>query len=1572
MPIGKTSSDYRRLNQTTEQFNQQCTVNTPQFNRNVGKSPRLQDYSHKKQSGVVKRMAADPGNHIKREQAQTLLCALTTITNISLPAPPPAVVHAPAPEIPVPKPKKEKHSAAGEESKELEGVKKASSAETTEAGRSGADLKSEKPLLLTAGSAAAIGAGSVLPAARRPGPLSAVISIGARAASTAMMAGATYMGYHYFSERKDNNAPPITSAAAENVNQTSDFIALRSALASNLAAVIADESGHIQVQSLGDRLCTLHEIHGDTPAFIAEARALLQANGLLAMLDQLLPSQTAQSKEVNPTKETAGRGHVRQKRSATDANTADRSPATTAAELTLLNSLITSPAANVTENEDRYFTAWRNSLPRGETFSWLKNAPEDRQRAYKKLLDYVATSEAGVVSSLMTVLAEQPGTAQLSQRLQRQQHLPVQPEEIILHASINEKAGTLSAPVAVSLTLNEAWQTGMLDKMLASGDLKVDLRSQRRLLQGTELAAFRTALHGIPAPPDVVTLNQDDRIRLAFRHLTEARFELSTLEAELKGDLRSNDHIRGLQIVSKFRNGAADVEAGNLTFSALDASGRAFSVPLSGWLVLRDNDGSCVLYDADISARSHYFSSEQAMMQFVSETAMRDTVGVGRLETAAMAEGTSEAFHLSEFFRKLENNPTAWSSSKAALSFTPSNNTRFDETMSAFADRLQMRNNAILAYDASIQDAAARVVNLNENWVSAMRQHGMPSLLEYTRAWMKTRDEYGKFLQEKQVINNTQEFDPDKIIISPPGGKNIGTLTEFAAYLRRKESNSADFTRNMEILPIEVFDNTYVSALTRTQKIAFTNTLSRMINMQGGGNPSTADEHYISTLKPDSQQSLHTAMQMYLRLNQQDVKDGLDSALKAGYPGTSYQQYLRQKIDLTLPQNRKLREAWNMVEVAKMQLALKATQKNSQQGIGGVLPADDARRIEQLLAGFPGSTTSRYDFMAPLTVGNVRIPGMVIFTLRDGYEPRTGSRVRPRQYIYTPEAIHGSNLFEVNVFNNLIKRSQIARSTVKARAALADTDKLDETFEAMLRGASPAGARAGYALVNHYDLYSEMIEKRIADSDAKTISRWEVIRDATMTGVGAMVLPACLASGPAAAVMCAGLTAGTLINDGYEAVKQWSRGARGEALMTGLIGMMDVADITSGLRTTGRTMGIARKLGYAVKQTPDVLKGVAGGAQGLLNRLKLKTFSSVADAANSAGRSERHSGAFDAGWLKREWAINVDLSEARRVTPSGAPAGAFYEQNGRTYIKERGYEGEMPMVYRVEPESGGVVRVVNPAHPGVPGDRIRWNSEHWVKDLSGLQGGGNDVGTFNPQIDEMYAIRDKNNRPLYISKISDVSVNSQSGTVYSSESVLPFINNKFMNRPDPIPVNEINNERKSENNSAYKQIRKALYENNIDVRIITAKDVPENEQALIGQFGGFAAKDIKKGEAIGVYGGRVVSKNELRKDEFIMNAFQAKSAPGDTVRLLHYSGDNSISRINTIYEADNGVLKQARTGYNAEAASFDITALNYDPRRPTLNLRLVVLYATEDIPKGKELRWNYGYSSQGVKESITR
>ncbi|MFZ4215267.1 dermonecrotic toxin domain-containing protein, partial [Pantoea endophytica] len=392
----------------------------------------------------------------------------------------------------------------------------------------------------------------------------------------------------------------------ENRVSASEITELQNELEQEMAAVEPDAEGRLSILSLGDQLRELHERHGDSKNFINEARAMLLDHGLLHALDQLLLPAQNESSSLSVRR----RRDVSSGAQSAEMKIPPHVDIHETAQLAVLNRLITTSGEATKNNEQLYFSKWRDRLPSGENFAWLRYAPEDRQHAYKKLLDYVATSKDAMASASHKVLVEHPGFAHIVQQL-RQLHLPIQPEYIRLNATLTERVGSLSIPGSFSLTLDEAWQTGMLDKMLKAPDLEVDIQSQRRRMKGKRRDAFRHAFNGITAPPDITAVVNNDHVQLAFRQLIEARFELSTLEAELKGELRSNDQIRGLQIVSKFRAGANDVKAGQLTFSARDNSGQPMQIPLSGWLVLRDDEGSCVLYDADASERRHYFSSER-------------------------------------------------------------------------------------------------------------------------------------------------------------------------------------------------------------------------------------------------------------------------------------------------------------------------------------------------------------------------------------------------------------------------------------------------------------------------------------------------------------------------------------------------------------------------------------------------------------------------------------------------------------------------------------------------------------------------------------------------------------------------------------------------------------------------------------------------------------------------------------------------------------------------------------------------------------------------------------------------
>ena len=86
---------------------------------------------------------------------------------------------------------------------------------------------------------------------------------------------------------------------------------------------------------------------------------------------------------------------------------------------------------------------------------------------------------------------------------------------------------------------------------------------------------------------------------------------------------------------------------------------------------------------------------------------------------------------------------------------------------------------------------------------------------------------------------------------------------------------------------------------------------------------------------------------------------------------------------------------------------------------------------------------------------------------------------------------------------------------------------------------------------------------------------------------------------------------------------------------------------------------------------------------------------------------------------------------------------------------------------------------------------------------------------------------------------------------------------------------------------------------------------------------------------------------------------------------LVLSGDNALSRINTIFEYEGELpIRQASVGYDVEAAQFRIQAQVDDNTQE--QLILTGLFASEDIAAGAELRWNYQYDESTIRELFPR
>lgn len=226
---------------------------------------------------------------------------------------------------------------------------------------------------------------------------------------------------------------------------------------------------------------------------------------------------------------------------------------------------------------------------------------------------------------------------------------------------------------------------------------------------------------------------------------------------------------------------------------------------------------------------------------------------------------------------------------------------------------------------------------------------------------------------------------------------------------------------------------------------------------------------------------------------------------------------------------------------------------------------------------------------------------------------------------------------------------------------------------------------------------------------------------------------------------------------------------------------------------------------------------------------------------------------------------------------------------------------------------------------------------------------GNTVGSYNRANNGKYPLRDIAGKPIRIRKLQ-TSVSYENGDVFTSGQIKPYI--KF---------------------EGYAEVAR-LYEEKLQWRIFTEDDVSvPGERALIGQSMVVANRRIAKGETLGVYGGTITPARFVppHQQTFAMLAgtryqFGVGQMVPDPLAIL---GDNILSRINSSFEYDatGKPVRQAREGYNVELVPFDVKAEQWlGQRQVTRDFKLNVVFASQDIPAGTELRLNYNYNEKDM------
>ncbi|MFL1476208.1 dermonecrotic toxin domain-containing protein [Pseudomonas grimontii] len=214
-----------------------------------------------------------------------------------------------------------------------------------------------------------------------------------------------------------------------------------------------------------------------------------------------------------------------------------------------------------------------------------------------------------------------------------------------------------------------------------------------------------------------------------------------------------------------------------------------------------------------------------------------------------------------------------------------------------------------------------------------------------------------------------------------------------------------------------------------------------------------------------------------------------------------------------------------------------------------------------------------------------------------------------------------------------------------------------------------------------------------------------------------------------------------------------------------------------------------------------------------------------------------------------------------------------------------------------------------------------------------------------------YPLRDIEGRPMRIRHIQSQGKSLTSDTWFRNSALRPYIQWE-----------------------GYENVAR-LYEDKLEVTTFTQAHLKfPQEASLIGQATVITRRPVLKGEALGVYGGELLHfyVARARLDPYLIpiKDFRPTSRYAVNMQLV-LSGDNALSRVNTVFEYDGEFpVRQASTGYNVEATQFRVQTKTDD--NPPEQLILTGLFASEDIPAGTELRWNYQYDESTIRSLFPR
>lgn len=964
------------------------------------------------------------------------------------------------------------------------------------------------------------------------------------------------------------------------------------------------------------------------------------------------------------------------------------------------------------QSQEAYFKEWQSTLTHEER--WLQRAGEDAQRAVKTARDNFASADMRYQKAVAHVAVRQLAPVR---DVLAKHGVASAPHNITLRATVAHPVGRYHISTQETVSLASAWLAGTLPDLLRAPDLRLYENGVR--MQGENQQRLIGAMLALP-PVESAQFFANPALSDAYHERLMARFDLVTLEADFKGEIQRDGHIKGLDIINAFRQGSDEVVAQRVAFSVNTLNGERLEYPLRGWLILENKAGGIVFFNADVDEPHHFFENKRALYAFISKRHLQHGViagdGEGRPPLAISAQLHAEKQHqfdIAHFLSRLKDKYNAWDSYQAKLTYTDIDDRDYYSVMRSFSHRLYDYHVANLDSSAELKRAAQNLVYAKKHW-QHVTQRKLLNLNAFIAHHIKESKAFTQYLQDKNVLRGDKKFNPDKYFIKLYG--NTATFTEYAKNMRRTQGNRINFARDAEIIPEKLFHYPFIEDMTPTTRREFHHKLRQELKSQTV--PESDDEHikYIASLSLIERKQLSHVLSLYFRLNKNDIRQGLDEALIGVYVGDEHEAYLRPLKDTNVAENKVLHDAFITQELASLKYAV------LQQQAYNHLSPSETQRLMALINRYP-DTSGTGDTLSPLMINGANISGMYVLTFTNRLD-RHGQSIARQNYIYTREMFHGRNLFNEKTFMNLLKTDPQVSTTVENWALTKDKKAIHEGIGMINAGLLKIGAMPQ----KNFNLYQNMLDDRISNTAALTIGHAEVIKDQVVTGINTVLLPVCLAGGPVTMAPCLLTNVGLAVYNVIDAINESQQGDREAAAMSL---MFSIADIAGAVNDVMDFIKVAR-------QGIKAFNAMPGGMDNLMRLSQRTHFSSAAEVRAAKENVVRQRRFFHGNHLNQDLSVSVDLSTATPHPMGDKQSAVVWEMAGNYYIRDREYSDDAGLIYKVKFEQGGRrIRLIDPKRPHGPTEKIVWQGR-WMKDHSGLLGGDSAY----PLIKKAYPLQD--------------------------------------------------------------------------------------------------------------------------------------------------------------------------------------------------------------------------------------